>query len=161
MSAVLLEAIGYGPDDEVEVAESNAIDIMAGDAHTGAQLPMLRDPMGLPVYSCERWLRLRLTAKLLVISGVRFWIDNYDPNPGWLLRYGVTGIYRKPSSARSDIAVSPVLTSDPGEGSPNVDSGVVSDYSSWVVLQACWSGLDTEPVQQAVALNYRFAWSEQ
>lgn len=160
MSLVLLEAIGYGPDDEIEVTETSAINIIAHDAHTGVQATMLRDPNGAPSYSCERWLRLRVAAKLIVVTGIRFWIDNYDPNPGWQLRYGISGSYRKPTTSRSDIAINVVPTADPGEDQPNVDPGPADGYSSWIVLQASWWGLDTAPALQATALNYRFAWSE-
>lgn len=156
---MLLEAIGYGPDDEIEVPATGPVNILASDAHSGVSSKMSRDPMGAPVYSCERWLRLRVTAKLIVVSGIRFWIDNYDPNPGWQLRYGVTAAYRKPSSGRSDIAINIVPAVDPGEERPNVDAGIVSGYSSWVVLQASWWGLETPANLQGPALNYRFGWS--
>jgi hypothetical protein len=158
---VLLEAIGHGPDDEVEVPDTSPIDLLSQDAHTGVQAKMHRDPTGLPVYSCERWLRLRVTAKLIVVADIRFWIDNYAPNPGWQLRYGISDVYRKPSGSRSDLAINVVPTVDPGEGLPNVDRGiVVTGYSSWIVLQASWWGLDTPATLQGAALNYRFAWSE-
>lgn len=152
----ILEAIGYGPDDE---SVASAINLLGLDAHSDIVATIRRDPTGRPVYSYERWLRMRFQQTEGSVGNIRFWIDNLAPGSGWSLLYGVTALYRKPVNTASVIAVEPVPTIDPGGAAANVLRGFTSTYSPWIVLQACWSASGDAPMQ-IDALDYRFAWDE-
>lgn len=165
----VLEAVGYGPDSEIV---TDHIQLAATDVHSGVQSVMKRNLNGTPAYSCERWLRLRFTSASVQALLVRFWIDNLAANPGWQLLMGATDTYRKPTASRSDIAVTPVPGSDPGPDTPNLHplvegtttledllSGVVTQYSPWLVLQAVWSADNDDPFQ-STELDFRFSWEE-
>jgi hypothetical protein len=169
----IVEAIGPGPDSEV-VAPWTIV-LLAADVHSSTLTPrMKRSALGLPVYSYERWLRLRFTAPLVQAAVCRFWIENLDPNPGWSLRMGATTTYRKPLGGYpSDIAVQPVPTADPGPDHPNLlpalPSSTVSrdndlnqvttQYSPWLVLQARWEADNDDPFQDDPFV-FKFAWDE-
>ena len=163
----VLEAVGLGPDSEVV---TSSIQIMATDQHSGTLSPLRRNLNGLPAYSCERWLRLRLTGGSAHL--VRFWIDNLAPNPGWQLLMGTSLTWRKPTTSRSEIAVALVPTEDPRVDAPNLYpllsgttplddllDGSSTQYTPWLVLQAVWTA-DDDTVFQFGDLDFRFAWEE-
>lgn len=165
-----MEAIGYGPDSEIIV---ESVNLAATDVHSGVQSEMRRNPNGLPVYSCERWLRLRFTSLSVQAALARFWISNLAPNPGWSMLMGTNMTYRKPTTSRSDIAVNPVPGVDPGSDLPNlypavtvntvgIDDlldGTIAQYSPWLVLQTIWTADNDDPFQ-ADAFDFNFAWDE-
>lgn len=151
----VLEAIGYGPDSEI--VQAGEINLLATDAHSNVISKLQRSPVGLPVHTCERWIRLRFTSRESVVGSIRFWIDNQSPNEGWTLFYGVVSDYSKPVTAKSVIAIYPVPSSDPG--TPNVLDGFVDQYSPWIVLQAEWVGTADDSFQ-ADTFNYVFGWDE-
>lgn len=153
-TVIVVESIGYGPDSERAVDQIN---LLAADQHSDMQSRMQLPSNGLSVYSCERWVRLQITSTLGAIRDVAFWVDNYNPNPGWELRYGVSSLWRKPNSAPSEIAYDLIPSAEPVIA--NVAGGDITGYTPWVVLQAIW----TDPVYtdiQPEALDFRFAWSD-
>jgi hypothetical protein len=165
----IMEAIGYGPDSET-LAQS-PINLIAVDRHSDIFAQLQRNADGTAVYSCERWLRLRFTGGSIAASAVRFWIPNLSPRPGWALYYGKSETYRKPTNVRSDIAIFPVPTADPGYDAPNLFPFAVStsveldttatftQYSPWLVLQTQWQA-DNDDTFQDTEWEFDFAWDE-
>lgn len=152
-----MEAVGIGPASEV--ALETRVTMLSRDVHTGTVAPLQRDATGVPVYTYERWLRLRFTNDVVYATAIRFWIDNLSPSPGWSLRMGVSATYQQPVNSRSALAYQAIPISDPGEDSPNLSSVMVHQYSPWLVLQASWSADDDDPFQLD-PLDLNFAWSE-
>lgn len=158
----IMEAVGYGPDSVVTTA---SINLLGNDEHSESSFavtnPLVPNSDGSPSSSCERWVQIRFAPPFAAIANLRFWVNNYDPNGGWALYYGVTSEYRKPSTSISDIAVLPVPTSDPGSANLGVQilTGGQMQYSSWLVLQAVWIGGVPGPIQTA-PLNFEFDWAE-
>jgi hypothetical protein len=156
----MTEAIGVAPDSEKVVS---SISLVAGDYHstdTPATL-IKRNSDGSPAFTCERWIRLRISPPFGAIANLRFWINNYAPNAGWQLYWGISNVYQKPNLNASRVAISPVPTVDPVTG--NLGMGFLTggqvQYSPWIVLQARWLGSSPGPIQ-STPLNYRFDWSE-
>lgn len=162
MSALveITEAIGYAPDSEKVIS---GFDVRASDQHSNDPHPayLARLSSGAPVYTCERWVRLRFSPPFGALANVRFWIDNYAPDAGWELSWGTADNYQKPSLDQSSIAVFPIPTDDPLTSNLDLDlvTGGQVSYSPWIVLQARWAGSSPGPIQ-SVPLNFKFGWSE-
>lgn len=153
-TVVVVESVGYGPDSERAVEQIN---LLATDQHSDVQSRLQFPGNGLFVYSCERWVRLQVASTLGAIRNVAFWVNNYSPNLGWQLRYGVSSTWRRPSSAPSSIAYDLVPTSEPTTA--NLAAGDVTDYTPWVVLQAVWTDPAYTEFEEDI-LDFRFAWSD-
>lgn len=158
----LLEAVGFAPDSERTIVN---FDILADDEHTGTvykqRTLMVRNSDGSPSFSCERWVRLRFSPPFGAITKLRFWVDNYDPNANWELRWGTSDEYQKPTTSASQIATHSVPTTDPDMSNLGVDmvTGGVVTYSPWIVLQATWLGSQPGTIQPT-PLNWSFGWAE-
>lgn len=156
----ITEAIGAAPDSERIVT---GFSLVAVDRHSADRHPiyLARNSNGAPAYTCERWVRLRFTPPFGALANVRFWVDNYAPEDGWELLWGISDAYQKPSLDASTVAIHPVPTSDPVTSNLALDivTGGAVAYSPWIVLQARWVGSVPGPIQSA-PLNWRFGWSE-
>lgn len=152
-----------GPTTDSERLVENVY-LAASDVSSAVPSFMRRNANGAPVYSCERWLRLRFSPPSTgIITAVRFWVPNYQPNDGWTVRFGLSSGYRAPVRARSDYARTVLPTVDPGADTPNlitepftVTQIVFSDY---LVLQATVTVDHAGPIQET-PLSLKLAWSE-
>lgn len=153
MSASLLESIGPGPISELPVT---LVALSADDTPSAVTSFLRRNADGSPVYSCERWLRLSFTAPVFQL---RVWADNYAPNPGWTVRYGIRSSYRAPAASRSDTAINLLPTVDPGAATPNfmLNSATLASFSPYLVLQATVL-VNQGGSLQSPPLNLHFAW---
>jgi hypothetical protein len=158
----IVEAVGYAPESE---RLSSRMDLLADDQHSdsvfAATSLLVPNSDTSPAFTSERWLRLRFEPPFAAILNLRFWVNNYSPNAGWAIYYGLSPQFRKPSKALSDIAISPVPTTDPGVPNLGVDllTGGRVQYSEWLVLQAVFIGRTPGAIQSS-PLNYEFDWTE-
>lgn len=156
----VVEAIGAAPDSERTVT---GFSLVADDRHSTDLHPtyLARKSNGAPVYTCERWVRLRFTPPFGALANVRFWVDNYAPEDGWEVLWGISDAYQKPNLDASTVAVATVPSSDPVTSNLDLDlvTGGEVAYTPWIVLQARWVGNAPGPIQSA-PLNWRFEWSE-
>lgn len=159
----VVEAVGYGPDSETVTTEIN---LLADDMHTvsayasTSKIPVKAD--GSLAYSAERWIRLRFMPPFGTATHIRFWIPNYNPNPGWQLYWGLATDYQKPlASDPSSIAIYPVPVLEPTTAnvSDELLTGNEVQYSPWIVLQAARFPNSLGSLQLE-AFNYRFGWAE-
>ena len=157
----VLEAIGLDGSDEVSTPVINLLDV---DRHTVVGPGVVEDFLrpnddGTWARSCERWIRVRLTQPGASVGGLRFYVGNYAPRPGWELMFGTTDDYRTPTRQPSDIAVATVPAQDPGALIPSRIRGLAT-VSDWIVLQAHWVGTDAPQAIQGPALEFAFTWQE-
>lgn len=169
----LVERIGSAPSMDIATTVLNlqtTDDYSTPTSYLEHALPARTD--NGPVYSMERWCRLRFSGDFGSVQQGRFWVAGWSNPPGWTVRWGTTLDFDTPTNSVSSYALSPLPTSDPGENSPNIMGsgsllGTETQYSFWVVLQAVATGdaatgpisgfeLDGDPV----SIPYRFAWTE-
>lgn len=150
MSAILFEYTG------VTAVESPVSLVLLGgdDVPSTVANVMRRNADGSPVYSCERWLRLAFDSP---VTQLRAWSDNYAPNPGWTVRYGIRSTYRAPSRSRSDTAIHLLPTADPGAANLMLTTSSVGT-SAYLVLQAT-ALVSQGSTLQASPLHLRFEWA--
>lgn len=146
-AVAIIETIGAAGTDSRIVNQYLAL--YATDKH-GADDPRdyILDPLDTasttPIYTCERWFRVRFQYPFDYVDGLRLWsvTNTSDLLPGWTVKWGTTDTYATPTTGASSVATSSLPLSDPGSSSRNLmDSGPVtglsSDYfSKWVVIQA-------------------------
>lgn len=151
------EAIG--PDQNTFVITQGYVHLLGTDAHSNQTLlgytksplrfvPLVNtaDPDSsasttTPEQTFERWFRVRFDPPFNAIWGIRFWVPNYAPVPGWNILWGSTDTYQTPVDTPSAIAVNDLPTTDPGPAMPNCGGyhrlpGTGTQYSDWIVVQA-------------------------
>lgn len=152
---VLLESIG---NDQDTVATRH-VNLLGLDRHGDRTAPLRARGNGLPIYSCERWVQLRMVTTA-TISACTIWLPNYDPESHWDLRIGTTSTYRAPVASPSDIAHLEPATAEPG-----LPISLVQDQFGWtseyLVLQATWN-TDNHPAThiQPAPIEFSFSWTE-
>lgn len=114
----------------------------------------------------ERWIRFEFSGPYEAVGDFRFWMPNLVIPDGWILAWGITDTFARPTSGDSIIAVNPIPTVDPG--SQNVPSGTVEnpvlpntrDVTAWLVLQASVVQDAVSEVLMTGGLTYEFTWAE-
>ena len=161
----LLETVGAVPREQIATTvHIVAIDNFSPDDPTVLPYALRPNLDGSPVYSMERWMRLRFNQPFGSVRAFRFWIDTFVMPYGWHVAWGVSSIYQIPSNAPSVIATNTLFEyHDPGEAHPNVGDavrlyGTQTQYTPWIVLQTHVTGDAIEHV--VPTFNYHFAWRE-
>ena len=141
----------------------SSIKLGARDAYSisGLVNPLVRGSGFGVAYSCEKWVRLYFQPPFTRISNPRIWFPDYAPNPGWELRIGTTGTYRKPVTSQSDVATVLVATTSPGMTLATYPVGVDASAvcTDWIVLQAASMPDSTSATVQS-SLSMSIAWTE-
>lgn len=158
--AVLLERVGPDVGNETPVT---TVWFSSRDVHGASATSPLARRQGspAPALSYERWIRLRFDPPIGGVSALKFWCDNYAPNPGWTVLWGMADIYQRPSGTASSYARAAIPTSVPANDNAGryMSKSGMSVYSGWIILQASWTGGDATEMQ-ASPLNLRFTWQE-
>lgn len=151
------EAIG--PDQNTLTITGGYVHLLGTDAHSSQELlgytksPLRFVPLTnistpddaavapTPEQTYERWFRIRFDPPFNAVYGIRFWVPNYLPVPGWTILWGSSSTYQAPVSTPSAIAVNDLPTTDPGPAMPNCGGyqrlpGTGTQYSDWIVVQA-------------------------
>lgn len=158
----LLESTGKGPAKELAVTSPK---LLGNDAHSYSSIakPVRLNADRSPVYTCERWVRMRFSPPFGRVGQFRLWSPTMTLPEGWDVRFGTSLSYRTPSQSPSVYAYTSIPTVDPGVGTPNVvglttrnSDGV--QYSPWIVFQAILTGPDVDVSEQT--LSFDFGWVE-
>lgn len=131
------------------------------DVHsTATGLAIVRVEGNAYAYSMERWVQLRLDLPSSSAANVRFWSDNYSPNSGWQILWGLADTYQPPTVLGSDIATG-TLPTEPSDD-PNLPDLAVADgvlTSQWIVLQARVESGGAAQLQ-GVPVDLNFSWEQ-
>lgn len=154
----VLEAVGVGPRSELAV---RAPRLLGNDAHSlsSQAKPTSLDISGVPVFTFERWLRLRFSPPFGQVSKFRFWVTEMDLPDDWTLNFGTSPDYSTPVQTSSRYAYRAVPTIDPGQDASNVEVVQVVprgvQYTHWIVLQAILLSAPTD-----ITVTFDFTWTE-
>lgn len=152
---IVTEATGFA-GDELTVTE---VRLSGRDQHSVAPAPLTRDTASnIPVYSCERWLRLRLVT-FGYIDLIQLTAPNYAPAEDWAVFIGTSAIYRQPSTGPSTLTDQELPLAAPGLNlTATRDS--FGWTSEWIVLQAVWQPAADAPLAlQPDPVTLHFDWS--
>lgn len=153
------------------------LNIHGADTYSTIQRSYVDSPVvgrtdGAPVFSMERYVRLRFTPPFDRVRAFRFWVPDWVDPTGWTIKWGVAPAFSTPSNSESAWATATLPSADPGQLAPNIGGEVAVDgsatrYSDWIVLQAQATGdaevgpiLGWDTGNVPIPIPFKFKWVE-